>query len=353
MPATHNADIQVNVYGETQAIDAQGFGRIVHATDDVEAGFTDKYRIYESNNDAQSDADLSANAKAAAAAFFSQEQRPPDLAIAKVTYESVGDELKDDLTALLAEWSDWYGLCCQSRLLADQQAMSEWAAANDRLASVQSSDAAITAGTAGNLFEVLNAATNNRAFGAWHDDDAEYVDLDWLTRILAANPDEQSSVAHDKILTGPTAPPDSAMDSTKKATVEGYNGNIYLPFYGPSVMRPGLCFGGKTVEDAILEDWFQARLQEKVAALAVRKSNANDKVGFDDFGIGEVEGEIRSVYNLGEGVGHFVEDTLVVASPKYADLTTTQIASKSIVVPVTCRKKVGLKDFTINVGVTF
>ena len=351
--ATHNADILVNIYGETQAIDAEGFGRIVHATEDVEAGFTDLYRIYESNSDASADVDLSTGAKAAAAAFFNQENRPPDLAIAKVAYEDVGDELKTDLDTLLAAWKDFYGLTVMSRADADQQVIAVWAQANDRLASGQSSTEAILEGTGGNLFETLNEAAYTRSFAAWHDDDAEFVDLAWLTRILSANPDQQSSVAHDKVLTGVSAPPHADVTAAQKATVFGYNGNLYLPLYGPAVMRPGTCWSGKTIEDRILEDWFQARLQEAVAALLVRKSNANDKVSFDDFGIGEAEGEIRGVYDLGAGVGHFIPGTLVVAVPKYASLTTVQIASKSIVIPLTCRKRVGLKDFTLNVGVTF
>lgn len=349
---THNADIDVNIFGETQSVDVQGFGRIVHATDDVEAGFTDLYRIYTSNSDATQDADLSAGAKAAAAAFFSQENRPPDLAIAKVAYEDVGDELKDDLDTLLAAWNEFYGLCCQSRLDADQEVISAWTEANERLGANQSSVAAILAGTGGNLFETLNTADYNRSFGAWQADDTEYVDLTWLARILSANPDQQSSVAHDKRLTGPSSQ-EFEITSTEAATVYSYNGNLYLPFYGPDVMRPGTCWSGKTVEDKILEDWFKARLQEAIAAMLIRESNANGKVDFDDFGIGLAEGEIRGVVGLGEEVGHFVENTLVINVPKYASLTAGQIASKSIVIPLTVRKKVGLKDFTLNVGVTF
>lgn len=351
--ATHNSDITVNVYGESQSVDIKSFGQIVHGTEAVDTGFTELYRLYESNNDAQSDADLLAGAKAAAAAFFSQPNRPKQLAIAKVDYEDIGDELKNSFDALLAAWPDFYAICCASRAKVDQDVIADWAAANDRLASIQSSDSEILAGTAGNLFETLEAAGSSRSFGSWHPTDTDYVDLAWLASILSANPDEQSSVAHSRRLVGPTAPTPTEVNSTQAAQVKAYNGNLYLPLYGPDVMRPGLTWSGKTIEDQILEDWFEARLQEAIAAMVIRQSEANSKLSFDDFGIGMAEGEIRGVVALGESVGHFVEGSLVCTPPKYEDLTSVQIASRSVTIPLTVRKRVGLADFTLNVGVTF
>lgn len=352
--ATHNADIQVNVYGESQSVDVKSFGRIVWATEAVEAGWgSDLYRIYESSNDIDQDADLSTATKAAGAAYFSQPNRPPDLAIAKVTYESVGGELGTSLSALKAAWDDWYGLAIGSRADADVEALSVWTEANLKLASQQSSTAAIPLGTGGNSFETLHAAAYTRSFGSWHPTDSDYVDLTWLAGILSANPDEQSGVAHSRKLVGPTAATPTELAPAGATQVKAYNGNLYLPFYGPSVMRDGVVWSGKTIEDKILEDWVQARLQEAVAAMVIRESEANGKVDFDDFGIGLVEGEIRGVIGIGTGVGHFVAGTLICTPPKYETLTAAQIASRTVVIPLTVRKKVGLKDFTLNVGVTF
>lgn len=351
--ATHNADITVNVYGEKQSVDVVSFDRIVHATDDVEVGFTDLYRIYESYNDAAEDADLSTGAKAAASAFFSQERHPPDLAIAAVDYDAGGSELETSLDTLLASWTDFYALTCMSRADADQQQLAEWAAANDRLAFGQSSTAAIIAGTGGNLFETLSAASNDRAAALWHDDDTELADLAWAAEVLWANPDEKSTVAFDKTLVGITAPSEATVDATEKGVVRGYNGSLYLPYYGPSVVRLGDCFGGKSVADRILEDWFKARLQTRIAAMQIRESQAGSKVAMDDDGIGLAESEIRAQVTIGERVGHFVPGTLVINVPKYEDLSAAEIASETVVIPFTVRKRVGAKFFTLNVGVTF
>lgn len=347
--ATWDFNINISVYGESQSVDIQNFGRAVWATEDVDTGFTEAYRLYTSNNAVQQDADLLAAAKLAGAAFFSQELRPRDLMIASVTYLTLGV----DLDALLVETQDFYGLACSDRTDVTQEALADWVVANQRIGSIQSSTAAITAGTGGNLFETLNADNNNRAFGTWHPDDAQYPDLDWLATILSADMDSQASVAHDKELVGVTAPDSTEIDDTKRATVEGYNGNLYLPFKGGPVMRPGLMFGGDWIEDKILEDWLEARLGEAFARLAKRKSNANSKIEYTDDGIADVEAEVRAVIEKGEAIGHFEEDTLVLDVPKLADISAAVRATKKLTMEGTVQKTGGIKDFDFSIGVIF
>jgi hypothetical protein len=347
--ATWNFNVGITVTNETQSIAVQNFGRAVLATEDVEVGFTEAYRLYTSNSAAQNDADLSAGAKLDAAEFFSQNLRPPDLMIAAVTYAS----LDTDLDALLVENSDFYGVTCADRTKATQLLLAAWAAANSRIAAVQSLDADITAGTVGNLFETISGLSNDRAFGVWHDDNLESVDLTWMATILSADLDSQSSVAHDKQLVGMSVPPSTAIDDTKRAQVETYNGNIYLPFYGANVMRPGTMFGGLSIEEKIIEDWYEARLGEAFARLAVRRSNANSKIPYDDFGIADVEAEIRAVTQVGVDAGHFVADTLVLDVPKLADISAAVRATKKLTIAGTVTKAGSIKDLDFNVGITF
>jgi len=347
--ASHDLDININIYGESMSVDIANFGRIVLATEEVEAGFTEDYRLYTSNRDAQADTDLSAPAMLALAAFFSQELRPPDIAVAPVTYAT----LDTDLDALLIAWSEFYGVVCDDRTQATQDDLATWVAANGRIGSIQSSDAAITAGTPANLFEDLQADNNNRAFGTWHDDDDEFVDLDWLATILSCDLDSQSSVAHDKELVGCSAPGSADIDATKKAVVEGLNGNLYLPFKGGSVMRPGVLFGGDWIEDKIIEDWFEARLGEGIAALAKRQSMANSKIAYDDDGIALCEGVIRAVVAVGVKAGHFVKNSLVLDVPKLVDISAVTRATKTVTIAGTVQKAGAIKDFNFNIGITF
>jgi len=346
--ATWNVDVDVSVVGESQSVNIKNFGRQVLCTEDVEVGFTEAYRVYESNTEAQNDSDLSAGAKADAAEFFSQNLRPKVLIIAAVTYAS----LNTDLDALLVEMIDFYGVSCADRTEATQLLLAAWALANERIASLQSSDVAITAGTPGNLFLTVQALSNNRAFGTWHDDDTESVDVMWLATILSADMDSQASVAHDKELTGASAPPSTAVDSTQKAAIVAAGGNIYLPFFGDPVMRPGVMLGGDWIEDTILNDWLEARLGEAMARLAKRKSNANSKIEYTDSGIADVEAEIRGVIDQGVRIGHFERDSLVLNVPKLADISAATRATKTITIPGTVQKTGGIKDFDINFAVT-
>lgn len=347
--ATFDVDATINIYGESQSVDITNFGQIMLCTEDVETSFTEAYRIYESNNAIQADVGLKAPVKLAGANFFSQELRPPDLGIAPVTYASIGT----DLDALLGEYSGFYGTVCHDRTDATQRLHAAWALANKRIASVQSSDTAITDDTADNLFLAIQALNNNRAFGVWHDEDLEFADLAWMATILSCDMDSQSSVAHDKELVGITAPPHTVVDDAKKAIVIGAGGNLYLPFKGDPVMRPGIMFGGDWIEDKILEDWFEARLGEYVARLAKRKSNANSKIAYDDFGISECEAEIRAVVELGTRAGHFVEDSLILTVPKLADISGAVRATKKITISGTVQRTGAIKDFLFNIGIVF
>lgn len=351
--STFNADVSVNVYGETQSVDITNFGRICFATDDVEVGFTETYRLYESNNAAQTDADLSAPAKLAAAAFFSQKRRPSDLMIAKVVYATINTSLDALLAEVGGTSNDFYCVVTEDQTEANLLLLAAWATANSRIAIVQSLDAAITAGTAGNLFEDLVATSNDRCAGVWHDDALDYVALGWAATILAADMDSESSVAHDKEIVGVSAPPSTAIDDTKKGVVVGLNGNLYLPFYGDPVMRPGVMFGGAWIEDTILEDWLQARLQEAFARLAKRTSNANSKIPYNDFGIAMCEAEIRGVIDKGVSIGHFNANTLTLNVPLLSSISSAVRATKTVTISGNVQKAGAIKDFNFNVGVTF
>lgn len=347
--STWDVDVAVAVVGESQSVDIQSFGVQCLATEDVEVGFTEAYRTYESNTAVQNDADLSAAAKLDGAAFFSQELRGSTLMIASVTYAT----LNTSLDALLVETIDFYGVTCADRTEATQVLLAAWAAANDRISGLQSSDAAITAGTPANLFLTVQALSNNRAWGVWCPDNTENNDVAWMATILSADMDSQASVAHDKELTGITAPDSTEINDTKKAAVVAAGGNIYLPFKGSAVMRPGVMLGGDWIEDKILEDWFEARLGEAMARLAKRKSNANSKIEFTDIGIAEVEGEIRGVAEDGVRIGHFEDDSLVLNVPKLADISAAVRATKVITIPGTIQKTGGIKNFNINFGIVF
>jgi hypothetical protein len=85
-PATLDSEIQVTVFGVPQGVDTQSFGRALEVTEDVGVGFTQLYRLYSSISAVSADVlsgDLGPTVGARLAAFFSQQNRPPDVAVAK------------------------------------------------------------------------------------------------------------------------------------------------------------------------------------------------------------------------------------------------------------------------------
>jgi hypothetical protein len=261
-----------------------------------------------------------------------------------VTYAT----LDTDLDSLLAAWSDFYGVVCQDRTKTTQNDLADWVAANERFGIMQSSDADILAGTASNLFETINGDSNNRCAGLYHDTDTDWGDVAWMARILAANPDQFSSVAYDKILTGVTA---SSITAAQKTTVQGYNGEIYLPLKSQPVTGLGKMMGGAWIDSVILKDWFKSRIEEAIANLKIRLSNANSKIPYTNIGLRMIENEIRGVYKRGVGIGHFEPNSLVAGTPDISDVSDAEILARQCTIPVTATETGGVRKITINVGV--
>jgi len=353
MGTTFDNDITVNIFGDAQGVRRASFGLIMHSTEDVEAGFTELYRIYESPSAAQQDADLSAGAKTAVANFFSQPsgQRPRKVGIAAVTYASLGTDLDALLAAVSGTEDVFYGVTCEDRTKATQLLLAAWTLANaPSLSVLQSLDSDILAGTAGNLFETVNGLTNGRSAGIWHDTDAEHADLAWIAQILGPDPDNQASVAYDKTL---AAVGSVDVTAAEKTTVLGYGGNLHLTLKSVNATGPGTLFSGTTdfIDELITKDWFQARLEEGLAQLKLDMSQRNSKIPYTNEGLVMIQNVIEGVFARGVSAGHFLAGSLVVDRPDISDISSAVIASRIATMGATVTSAGGIKDITLNIGV--
>lgn len=350
MGANFDLDITINLYSSAQPVNRRSFSLPVFATDDVGAGFTELYRIYASNTEAQADSDLNAGPKAAAAAFFSQPLRPSRLMIAKVVLESVGGELTASLDALLADYDGWYGFAVDSRADADLTAACAWALANRQLYLGQSSDADILSATTPNVFDDQNTLANGRAMGVWHETDAAYADLCWLAAFLAKDPDEGPTVAYKRTLVGIT--PDD-LTSTELANVESVNGNAYLTFYGVGATGPGKLFDGAFADTLLTKDWIVARVGEAIAQYLLDAANRGERIPFTDDGIAQIEGVLRGEMDRGVTVGHFRPGSVVTTVPSIADgeVSDADIIARELTISAEAIDASGIAKVTINLGV--
>jgi hypothetical protein len=347
MPASWNPDVTVNVLSNAQAVERASFGIAAICTAELEAGFTETYRLYESNSDAQEDKDLKDDAKAAVAAFYSQTLHPKSVAVVKVVYATLATSLDAYLAAVPAA-DEAYCYFCDDFTLAYQNALADWCLANSKLAAIQSEDAAILDDTAGNLFEILyDDDANGRAFGYYHDA-TEYAALAQAAVGLSADPDQTASVWYDKTLTGITP---EVITTAQKAAVLSNKGNLVLRLMGVSATGHGTLFDGNYIDTLISKDWLKARIGEAVAQLKLDLSNRNQKIPYTNAGLAMIEAVIRGVCKRGERIGHFAEGSTVITVPDISDVDPADIIARACTIPVTVTLSGGILTCTINVGV--
>lgn len=318
----------VNISSSPGAVTRQGFGIPAHATEDVGAGFTERIRFYTTNTAAQEDTDLDPAAKVAAATFFSQEPRPPILAIVRVAYATLGA----DLDEVRAENDSWYGLDLQSRVKVDILAAALWTEANEKLFLGQTSDADVLAATPGNVMETLKGLAYKRTACIYHATDTANAALAWFTKKLAADPDVQVTMWKAATLSGIT--PDVITD-TEKTNVLDENGNVYLTMGGIGGTGEGTLADGNFIDTRISKDWFKARLQERTTQLVLDLSNTNRKIAYDSEGIATVENILRSQAQTGERLKHFRADATTYQIPLLEDIDPADITARELTLGAT------------------
>jgi hypothetical protein len=451
MPATLNSEIQVNVFGAPQGVSTQGFGRALEVTEDVGVQFTQLYRLYTEIGDVNTDVlsgDLGPTVGARLAAFFSQKNRPPDVAVAKkeadaaqvitwtiqagpaeddeydfivngipiqhvapstptpdtvatavraaltaalaaeaVTVSGATDQvivtanvagipftyfaeygaagggtsgitevvtqanvsIKTTLDTLVESWADFYAVVKTDRIDLQSQRLAEWTLANLRFCAYQSSTADIPAGTEPNTFNTLKLAGNGRVLQIYDTDDAASVDIAEVANGLSSNPDVSAGVWYDRTLQGETP---ITITPTEWATIEGYNGCAYLTLFGVGAFGNGRMADGGWADDLIMEDWTNARIQEQLADLRLSTANSNKRIPYTNQGIRQVEARVHAHYLRGVGTGVFKADTYTTNLPDADTLDSITLESRALTFSSNWLKTGGIKDITVNVGIT-
>lgn len=349
MAASYDINVNVNVLSDAQAVRRQGFGDVLYL-DKATTFAVGMAKLFTSNSDAQADGELSANAKAAAAAFFSQTPNTGRFIVGEYAFALAGD-LSDALDALRADATagGFYGLAADTRTAAEVEEIAAWSAADGAcLYAAQTSDADVLSGTPGNVALDLEAAANGRVFVTYHSDDAEEVALAWLAMTLAADPDQVTTIWSYKTLAGIT-PQD--LTATEKQAVLDANANVYLTAGGVGATGPGKLSDGRFIDTLVSKDWYKARVQEAVLQLFLDMSNLNRKLPFDNTGIGAIEATLRGVQRRGELVGHFLADTSKVTAPDASEVSDADRVSRTLRLSSDITLSGAIETVTFNLAV--
>lgn len=221
-----------------------------------------------------------------------------------------------ELQAIADDDPDWYGLTLLSREAIDIERAAGWVETARRLFYAQSSDPdnKTTAGTSiADLLQTLNYQKTHIDF---HFDDTEWKDIAELSAFLSVNPDTASTTSANKTLVGVTPHTSrpgqpNTLTATEQANIEAKNANYYGTLKGSGSTWRGIVSGGVLVSIVLSADWAVARMEEGIADIFLRESNAGRKVPLSDPGIQQISQPMRDVIKQGaEEVSppHFLDD---------------------------------------------
>lgn len=253
-----------------------------------------------------------------------------------------------ELVGVLANDSAWYCAHMVSRTQTDIERLHAWAESNgERIAISQTGDAAVKAGTAGNVAKVLKALNYKRSAIAYYGTAATAMVFAWLGFKLEKNLDSgQTNWAH-LTLSGIAA---ETFTAAEGANLEADNVGRYDSLYGYSTTSPLKMANGDYIDVAITRDWLRARIRESVVGVLVNASARNEKVPFNALGIARLGQAIeKTLIVAGAGSNpHINPGRYKINLPDPAALTLAQKQSRTCTISWSAELAGALDGTTIN-----
>ena len=318
MANSHLDNITINIFLDPAPGPVRGFSNVLLLVD--EAGGNGlpggvRFVTYSSAAEAvvdQTAGDISAATLLAVQTAFSQTPAPTKFLVGRV--DTVGLETYIiGLDACVAAGALFYGVVADLRDAADEAAQEllaehvEAGLAQTGLICLAVNNATwlTAAPPTAPLGTMEDIVDNLRTAVLWHDDLLEWQDVAWMTNRLAADPDAFSAPwdAEIQAVGANTAVLTTAeQDFLHNETNGGNFANVGLP-YGPATyfVDPGVNMENRPIYELITRDWFEARLEERVAALKVSESSRFQKITIDDRGQAKVLSIIEALLVQAQG----------------------------------------------------
>ena len=202
-----------------------------------------------------------------------------------VSVANVG--IQEDLTAIVENDNDWYGLVLQETDQEFVELAAAWVETKRKLFATRSTDTGLyDSGSTTDVAYVLQQADYDRTMVIHAEDADEYIDGAILARCLAEN--AGSVTFKFKELSGITT---TTLTTTQRNALDDKNANYYHTIASQGFFREGKVASGEFADIVIGADWITARIEENVFTKLI---NAG-KVAYTDQGIQLIEGEIRGV----------------------------------------------------------
>jgi hypothetical protein len=365
MANTHLDNLDINIFLDPAPGPVRGFSNLLILVD--EAGGTgndlggDRFVTYSSAAEAVTDnattGFLDAATLTAVQTAFAQDPPPNKVLVGRV--DTGGAETyPDGLDAVITAGAQFYGVVTDLRDAADeatQEAFAEHVESGvdgTYLTCLAVNNASWLTATpptaaAGTMEDIVD---NQRTIVVWHDDVTEWQDVAYMANRLAADPDEVSAPwdaevqavgAHTAILT------QAQQDFLHNETNGGNYANVGLE-YGPAAyfVDPGVNMENRPIYEIVTRDWFEARLQERIAALKVAESKRYRKITVDSVGQGKILSVIEALLTQAQSGDspHLIAAKATAESITQADLDAQRLRFK-----VQGQIAVSARLFTFNV----
>ncbi len=170
------------------------------------------------------------------------------------------ETIADALAAVESENNTWYLVVSDTKVIAEQNALSDAVGARRKIYGLSTADAVgPTTGTT-DIGAILSDKSAGRTFGVWSATaNTEYPEAAWAGSQLAMTPG--SNDWDYKRASGVTV---SKLSPTQITNLENKEYNYYIALGGQNVFQTGDMFDGSPIDLIIGEDWLYARLQEQI-----------------------------------------------------------------------------------------
>ncbi len=219
-----------------------------------------------------------------------------------------------DMAAILAENKDWYTVHSADCSEESIKELTSWVESNGKLYIAATQDSACASAASGgtDVMQDLETAAYVRTSVWYHPDNAQFIDCALAGRVLPI-PAGGESWAY-KTLAGVSV---YTLTPTQRANILAKHGNLYETQGGVNMTFNGSVAGGTWLDLVRGRDALASASQEAHLAVLL----ANDKVSYDDDGIGLFKAAQKAVLR------RFVTSKLLTKSP---EPTVTAVPSADV-----------------------
>lgn len=231
----------------------------------------------------------------------------------------------DELAAVLAANSDWFGFVLDNRSDTDiLRAARDFAEANKRLFIGQSDSADMITSAITDIASDLQRRSLQWTHVKYYSDDTENCDIAHLAGFLANDFDQVAPTASFNTL---ETIPFEELGTTAQNNLVAKNAGFYTTLKGIGATSISQVAAGFELEHVVTAAWAEARMSENIAQLFLNVSNSGSRIQYNDQGFQQVAAVVNEVLIRGEEIGHFNVDTSELDVPLRSEVTSSDEAN--------------------------